>query len=1032
MKRIAAFLAAAAFIAPCFSTARAADSNDLFSQLSWRSIGPYIGGRVVAVAGVADQPNLFYMGGVQGGVWKSTDYGNEWTNISDATLPGIASPIGALAVAPSNANVIYAGTGEADIRGDFDSGDGVYKSTDAGKTWKYAGLRDTHMTTALAVDPRDANVAYASSMGHVFKGNAERGVFKTTDGGKSWKKILFINSDTGANQVLLDPRNPNIVYASMWQAQRVPWKLTSGGPGSGLFKSTDGGAHWVNISNHQGFASGTLGKMGLSVSQSNPNIVYAMVQAHDGGVFRSNDGGATWTHPNNQMKLRQRAFYYMAITVDPLNPNVAYVPQVDGLYKTTDGGKSWKAIADTIHGDQHIVWINPKHDNIMLLGTDGGATVSSDSGKTWSTLYNQPTGQFYKVALDGEFPFNVYGAQQDEGAYEGPSAFAQGGFIPLGEWHTVALGESTWVAPDPKNAAVTYGSGYYSSMAQLDRITGEQKNVPPWARYMPGNAAKDTKYRFGWTHPILFSQGDPNELLVGSQVVWSSKDRGWTWSAISPDLTRNDPSTEGPSGGSVDWDQTGAETFPDVASLGACPKNADVLWAGSADGLLHVTGDHGAHWSDVTPPALPQWAQFTSVECSGADSNTAYVTASRYMWDDFHPYLYRTTDLGKHWTAIANGIPSDEYAFVIRQDPREPRLLVAGTRSTVYVSFDAGDHWKPLTLNLPGVQVRDLAFNARQGMLVAATHGRSFWVLDNLAVLEQAARGTSLDSKELTLLQPEDAWLSHAYGGTNTEGSNGGDNPRYGASVFFNVPDSFDGRTPMVLSFLDSSGRVIRSFSLHLKKKHESAPTDAQKEEMDATQLRALDERKNSEVDHGGNVFVWNMRYAPAYDAPGFRVSPTDDFPDTGDGPTIVPGTYKVTLQYGASTLSQPLTVKLDPRLHPAAGDLDARLALETRLRDAMDSLDHSIAAALHARSHASAAKRMAIDKELDSLIQFDIHSSESDVLHPTKVREQLAFLMNSLENAYQKPTVAENAAADELTREASAGESALRSLLSP
>ncbi len=1034
MKRLLAVVAVASFlIAPVQTRAAASQPPvlQLASKLQWRSIGPYIGGRVVAVAGVPSQQNLFYMGGVEGGVWKSTDYGQNWTNVTDGKIPGIADPIGALAVAASNANVIYAGTGEADIRSDFDTGDGVYKTTDAGKTWQYAGLRDTHMIAKLAIDPHNPNVVYAASMGHVFKANPERGIFKTTDGGKSWKKVLFIDGQTGGIDLSMDESHPNTLYAAMWQAQRLPWKLTSGGPGSGLYKTTDGGAHWTKISSNPGYATGTLGKIGVSVAQSNPKIVYSIVQAKDGGVFRSENGGATWKHVNNQMKLRQRAFYYTAIFADPTDPNRAYVPNVDSLFVTTNGGKTFASIDSIPHGDHHIAWINPRNPQIILEGNDGGATVSVNGGKTWSTVWNQPTGQFYHVALDNQFPFHVFGASQDEGAFEGVSA-STGGAIGPGEWHPVALGESTFVAPDPENPMVTYGAGYYSSMAQLNRQTGQDKNVSPWPRYMAGASAAETKYRFGWTHPIFFSPANPQELLVASQVVFSSTDRGQTWKVLSPDLTRNDPSSEGPSGGPVDLDQTGAETFPDIASLAVSPMDGDILWAGSADGLVHVTKDHGANWTNVTPPQLPQWAQISSIEPSHVDKGTAYLTASRYMWDDYHPYVYETTDYGAHWTSIANGIPADQYAFVVRQDPREPRLLFAGTRSTAYVSFNGGAQWMPLTLNLPGVQVRDLAIDAREGELVAATHGRAFWILDDLALLEQLARQTSYSVADAQLFAPETAWMTQSYGGGAFSLPGFGSNPQYGASVFFNLPPNYNGRTPVTLSFLDAAGKTIRSFSLHLAPKKEPELSEDQKEAQDAAQSRARDLAEATAVKPGANVFQWDLKYAPAYDPPSYHNDFTDDFPDTADGPTTLPGAYTVVLEYGTKKLQAPLTIQVDPRVHPAAGDLEARLALEQQILSTIDSLDRSIAAAMNARSKLPAAKRTALDAAIANLVLLNATSSEYDVLHETKLRQQLAFLMNSLENAYQKPTVAEEAAYKELKGEADAGIAKLQSLSSP
>jgi len=999
------------------------------SKLHWRNIGPFIGGRVVAVAGVPSEANVFYFGGVQGGVWRSTDYGNQWENVSDGKIPGAAQTIGALAVAPSNPKVIYAGSGESDIRGDFDTGDGIYVTRDGAKTWHYAGLRETHTTSTLVIDPHDPNIVYAGSMGHVFKDNPERGVFKTTDGGKTWRKILFVDAGTGAIDVVMDPTNANVLYAAMWQAQRVPWKLTSGGPGSGLYKSTDAGAHWSLISKHPGFATGTLGRMGVSVAASNPRTVYAIVQARDGGVFRSDDAGATWKLVNNQMKLRQRAFYYMAIYADPRNPKVAYAPEVDDVFKTTDGGVTWKNFFPrSNHGDHHIMWLSPSDQKVMLEGDDGGAVVSTDGGKTWSTEFNQATGQYYHVALDDQFPFHVYGAAQDEGSFEGPSA-STAGEIDLGQWRGVASGESTFVAPEPGNPEVTYGAAYRNVLMRQDNTVGQFHNVTPWVPYLTGATSAEMKYRFSWTHPVLFSPAKNDELLESAQNVWSSTDHGQTWTSISPDLTRDDKSTEGPSGGPIDLDQTGVETFPDIASLAVSPLDGNVLWAGSADGLVHVTTDHGANWKDVTPPQLPQWTQISSIEPSHTAAGTAYVTASRYMWDDFHPYAYVTADYGAHWTPLGKGIPSDQYVFVVREDPREPRLLFAGTRSTVYVSFDLGGSWQPLTLDLPGAQMHDIAIDVRQGEVAVATHGRAFWILDNLALLEQLARGPQRDNANPQLFAPETAWLTHAYGAAPFPPPATGENPPFGATVFFNVPAKYDGKIPVTLAFLDANGATVRSFPLHLKDKHAKKVPPEVRGEMDAIHQRALDFADLTAITPGMNKFQWDLRYAPATEVSGYHEPLADDFPASVDGPTLVPGAYTVVLQYGATKMTQPLTVQLDPRLHPAAGDLDARLALEMRVHESLDKLDTVLNAALAAAPKLPSAKRARLEAAIAGLVQFDIHSSEGDLLHESHLRSHLAFLANELETAYEKPTAAEYAAYDEFKAQADAGIAQLQGL---
>ncbi|MBV8245127.1 MAG: hypothetical protein JOZ38_04325, partial [Candidatus Eremiobacteraeota bacterium] len=651
------------------------------------------------------------------------------------------------------------------------------------------------------------------------------------------------------------------------------------------------------------------------------------------------------------------------------------------------------------------VWINPRNPKILLEGDDGGATVSVDGGKTWSSEDNQPTGQYYHIALDNQFPFHVYGAAQDEGAFEGPSASSEG--FTRGEWHTVAFGESTFVAPQPDNPAITYGSGYYSALMRVNTPNGDVKNVTPFPLYMSGSASSETKYRFGWTHPIFFSPVKPNELYEAAQVVFKSDDLGATWTVISPDLTRNDKSTEGPSGGPIDNDQTGAETFPDISSLAISPLTGDVMWAGSADGLVHVTSDAGKTWNAVTPPSLPQWAQISSIEPSHVDKGTAYFTASRYMWDDYHPYVFKTTDLGAHWTQLTNGIPSDQYALVVREDPRQPRLLFAGTRSAVWVSFNGGANWQSLTLNLPGAQVRDLAIDTREGELAAATHGRAFWILDNLKLLEQLV-DKSPDLSSPQLFAPETAWLSHAYGSAPFEVPNTGTNPEYGARVFFNVPASYNGHVPVTLTFLDAQGNTVRTFALHLHNKKAKELSRAELQKMDHAQRLAHELDKLTAIDPGMNAFQWDLRYAPATEVNGFHMPTADDIDDGVDGPTAVPGAYTVVLQYGGQKLQQTSAIALDPRFATPADSMAARLALALQTRNALDTLNRAINAAFAKRASLPASQRAKLDAVLNNVVQMQIHSSEGDLLHEVKLRDYLAFLMNELDMSYDKPTAAE------------------------
>jgi photosystem II stability/assembly factor-like uncharacterized protein len=1003
------------------------------SALRWRNVGPYIGGRVVAVTGVRSEPDLFYMGGVDGGVWKSTDYGLVWTNISDSTLPGSSNSIGAIAVAPSNPQVLYVGTGESDIRGDMITGDGVFRSDDAGKTWQRAGLEDTHTIMGLVVDPGNPEVVYAASMGHVFVPGPHRGVFKTTDGGAHWQRVLSVNDSTGAVDLVMDSKDPNVLYAAMWQAYRNPWSLSSGGPGSGLYKTTDGGAHWTNISDHPGLPHGLLGKIGVAVAASAPSTLYATIQAKDGGVFRSDDGGATWRRVNDEWKLRQRAFYYMAIFVDPQDANTVYMPEVDALFVSHDGATTFTPLRPP-HGDNHIVWINPTDPKILLEGNDGGATVSTDGGKTWSTEHNQPTGQFYHINLDDQFPFHIYGAQQDEGSFGGPSATSAGS-IPLSAWDRTAYGESTPSVPEPGHPGVTFGSGYFSIFLQRDQSTEQFQSASPWPNYQEGSASGELKYRFAWTHPILFSPANPKELLVGAQYVMKSDDDGQTWQTISPDLTRNDPKTEAPTGGPIDLDQSSAEVYPYVSAIGVSPLDGQVIWAGSSDGLVHVTTDGGQHWQAVTLPGLPDWSDITSIEPSHTERGTTYLTAWRYMWDDFTPYVYKTTDLGEHWTKITDGLPDDSYAFALRQDPDDADLLLLGTKNTVYVSLDGGARWQPLSLNLPPVQVRDVAFNSREGAVAIATHGRSFWVLDNLTLLEQLTKRALPPSDSAALFAPQRAWLTHDYG-TSSFGAGGdaGQNPPFGATVFFQLPQDYDGKTPVTLTFSDTAGAVIRRFGLH--RKEATSPTHAQIEAMQPAERRLAEQEKLTSVEPGMNNFQWDLRYDPAAEVRGFEPPvPAGGLPDEVDGPAVTPGTYRVTLTYGGHAIMQPFAVALDPRIHASSSALQDRLALQVKIHGTLDSLDQTINQALDVRDHlgtGTGARKTAaaLDSTVHTLVQLDLHSSEGSLLHETKLRSHLAYLAADIDLAYAAPTEAQAAVFQVLQQEATAGEQALRAAM--
>jgi photosystem II stability/assembly factor-like uncharacterized protein len=1017
----------------------------LMSKLKWRSVGPYIGGRVVAIAGVPSNSNLYYMGTVGGGIWKSTDEGLEWKNISDGKLPRPSASIGAIAVALTNPKIIYVGTGESDIRNDMIPGDGMFKSTDGGDTWQYAGLRETHTISGIVIDPKNPDVVYASSMGHVFVPDPERGVFKSSDGGKTWNKILFVDDKTGAIDLVMQPNNPDVLYAAMWQAYRTPWSLSSGGPGSGLYKSTDAGAHWTNITHNSGLPDGLIGRIGVGLTASNPDVLYAIFQAHEGGVFRSNDGGKSWNRVNDEWKLRQRGFYYMSIFVDPKDPNTVYVPEVDALWVSRDSGKTFTKLK-TPHGDNHIVWINPDDPKIIFEGNDGGATVSTDGGKTWSGEHNQPTGQFYHVNLDNQFPFHIYGAQQDEGSFEGPSAGNEGS-ISLADWHRVAYGESTYSVPQPADPNITYGSGYYSIFLRYDLATGQFESVSPWPNYEQGAASSELKYRFGWTHAILFSPTDPKELLVGSQYVMKSDDYGKTWQRISPDLTRNVASTEAASGGPIDIDHSGAEIYPGLSIIVVSPLDGNVIWAGSNDGLVHVTTDGGKNWQAVNPPGLPDESWISSIQPSYADRGTAYLASRRYMWDDFRPYVFETSDFGQHWKPLTNGLPDDSYVFAMCQDPNDPHLLFLGTNSTVYVSLDAGARWWPLTLNLPPAQVHDIAINTRQGDVVIATHGRSFWVLDNLSLLEQLTKNPTVNSDAAFLFAPQQAWLTHAYGQPPPDFpvTDVGQNPPFGATLFFNIPTGYDGKKSATIEFTDAQGQVIRSFTLHLKKKEQKEPNEEEISQETTEQQRREQEEKLTAIEPGVNSFQWNLRYPDATEVKGFRAPiAAGGLENSVDGPVVVPGTYAVVLDYGGQKTQRNFQVSLDPRLKASQQDLSAALALQLEIHGALDTLDKKINEAIGMREKLEAAVRQHqltearagqalrdLDREIENLVQLDIHSSEGDLLHETKLRSHLAYLAADIGLAYAMPTAAQYAVFQDLDEQAKTGEQKLDAAIS-
>ncbi|MBO0720895.1 MAG: glycosyl hydrolase, partial [Blastocatellia bacterium] len=732
--------AASFFISLCLTAALAFSSQAQefsptqsaeFKGPQWRSIGPYRGGRVTAVAGVTSQPMVYYFGATGGGVWKTTDGGVNWEPISDGYFT--TGSVGAIGICESDPNVIYVGMGESPIRGNVSHGDGVYKSIDAGKTWKKVGLEDTRQIGRVRVHPKNPDLVYVAALGHAFGPNEQRGVFRSQDGGKTWQKVFSRGSKAGAIDLILDPSNPNVIYAGFWQVIRTPYSLESGGEGSGLFKSTDGGDTWTNITRNPGLPKGLVGKVGITVSAANPDRLWAIVEAEDGGVFRSDNGGRTWIKTNEQRNLRQRAWYYTRIYADTKNPDTVYVLNTS-LYKSNDGGRTFTPISEP-HGDNHDLWISPDDPLKMINSNDGGANVTFNGGKTW-TEQDQPTGQFYRVSLDNDFPYHIYGAQQDNSTVRIVSRTLGSG-ISRTDWQETAGSESGWVTPHPKDSNIVFGGNYGGYLTRLDHRTGQERNVMVWPDNPMGWGAEGMKYRFQWNFPIVFSPHDPVTLYVGSNILFKSTNEGQSWQAISPDLTRNDKTKQGPSGGPITKDNTSIEYYCTIFTLMESSVQKGVIWTGSDDGLVYLTRDGGNKWDNVTPREMPEWIQINSIEASPHDAGTAYFAATMYKSDDFRPYLYKTKDYGKTWKKIVNGIPDNAFTRVIREDPNRRGLLYAGTETGMYVSYDEGESWRSLQLNLPVVPITDLAVHKREKDLVAATQGRGFWVLDDLSLFHQ-------------------------------------------------------------------------------------------------------------------------------------------------------------------------------------------------------------------------------------------------------------------------------------------------------
>ena len=885
----------------------------LLSGLQWRLIGPFRGGRVAAVTGVTGGGSVFYFGGVDGGVWKTTDAGVTWTPIFDGQP--IAS-IGALAVAPSNPNVLYAGTGESDIRSALSSGDGVYKSTDSGQTWKNIGLRDSRQISRIVVDPKNPDIVYVGALGHAYAPNAERGVFKSTDGGTTWTHVLDKGPNIGVSDLAIAIASPNILFAGTWNAHRPPWSTYPpiNGPGGGIYRSTDSGATWSQLTGN-GLPEGDWGRVGVAVSPDG-NRVYALLDVgKKSGLYRSNDGGNTWTLANSDSRITSRAWYFMGITIDPNKPDVIYMPNI-ALYKSEDGGKTVSIVRGAPGGDDyHQLWVDPKDSSHLILGTDQGTTISVNRGQTWSTWFNQPTAQFYHVVTDNQFPYHVYGAQQDTGSLGVPNR-TDHGMITGRDWFMVGGGESGWLAPDPSDSNILYASGVYGSVVRFDMRTSLSQDITPWPMPNFTSEINQRKYRDPWTPVLVLSPVEKNSLYLGTQYVMKTTDGGLHWTEISPDLTGGEPNAAiERQSGPITVQNAKQRGFGVVFSIAPSPLKADEIWAGSDTGLLHLTRDGGKNWQDVTPPGLSDWSKIAMVEASRFDPAVAYVAVDRHRLDDQKPYIYRTRDYGKTWQPIVTGIAANSYVNAIREDTQNKGLLLAGTELGIYISFDDGDHWQPLQLNLPVTSVRDITIHGDD--LIIATYGRSFWILDDITPLRQvttATQGARLYKPTTAVRVDNDVFLGTPLPPEEPTAKN----PPDGAIVDYYLPNAAKSLT---LEISDSSGKLVRRYVAGPRKEQPHPPMPIAE--------RWIPKPVVLENTAGAHRFVWDLRWGSSGSNPETEEEEGFTAPR---GPRAIPGTYQLKLTADGATLTQPLKVEMDPRSQITSAELNEQLRVALQI----------------------------------------------------------------------------------------------------
>jgi photosystem II stability/assembly factor-like uncharacterized protein len=967
------------------------DNSDaaLLSNVKYRSIGPYRGGRSAAATGSYKTKTTFYFGATGGGVWKTTDGGSNWKNITDKYFGGT---IGSVAVAPSDDNIIYVGEGENSMRGNVAEGlGGIWRSEDAGRTWKNLGLKDGRHIIRIVIHPRDPNTLWVAVMGHLFGPNEERGVFKTTDGGKTWKKTLYVNDQTGASDLVMEPGNPEIFYAGMWRVKRSPHNMESGGEGSGLYKSVDGGETWKPITANKGLPKGVWGIVGVAVAPSNPEKIYAIIENKDGGLYKSEDSGETWSLTSNDNNIRQRAWYYSKVFVDPKNENLVYCPNVNFM-RSKDGGKTFQGI-NTPHGDHHDLWIDPENGNRMIVADDGGAQVSFDGGDNWSTMMNQPTAQFYRVTTDNSVPYRILGAQQDNSTVRIKSRTSGAG-ITERDWEVTAGSESGHVVADPLNPDIVYGGNYGGYLARLDHKTGENRAIDVWPDNPMGAGVDVQKYRFQWNFPIFFSPHNPKKLYTAGNHLFSTENEGASWEKISPDLTTNDKSKQASSGGPITQDNTSVEYYCTIFAATESALEKDLLWTGSDDGLIHVSKDGGKNWENVTPPDAGKWMMWNCVETDPFKKGTAYFAGTKYKSDDFTPYLFKTSDYGKTWTKITNGINNMHFTRAIRADRKLAGLLYAGTEYGMYISYDDGANWKSFQLNLPIVPITDMTI--KDNDLIIATQGRSFWVIDDLTIVQQ--KSNSITAKNLHVFPINDAYRTEG-GGRRRRGAGGaepnmGANPPAGTVINYFLKGTTDSSKHSI-TIMDKNGKAIKTFSKSAKE-----PTD----KLDYTE--------------GMNQFAWDMNYPPAEKADGMIL-----WNGAIGSAKAAPGKYSARIKYNNDSVDVPFVIKADPVYKMTEADYDAQVGFLLQVRDKFSEIQIGIKNIrtvrtqindLNGRIDAKANKDIkqmgdSINKQLtkieEALYQTKSKSGQDVLNFPIRLNDKIAGLYNVASSGYAPPS---------------------------